>query len=114
MYGGFWRCIACGFHTEADVPPQPRIARSEQARAYYSLFDYAGPEKHWRGLRLRGRLLPSKTINEKQVRFDLGCPFGGCSRRQSAVKGQQSGTWKAYQCGKGHRIYLDLENLSWQ
>ncbi len=114
QYGGYWYCLACGRHSYAKVPPEPCIQRPEAAKAYYSLFDYAGPAKHLQAYRLRGRLLPTKTINEKQVRFDLGCPFLGCSRRQSAMKSQQYGAKKAYQCTKGHRIYLDLEALTWQ
>ncbi len=113
-YGDYWQCFRCGHHSYQDVPQQPQIARSEAARAYYSLFDYAGPAKHLQAYRLRGRLLPAKTINEKQVRFDLACPFGGCSKRQSAVPSQQYGAKKGYQCTKGHRIYLDLEALTWQ
>ncbi len=109
IYGGFWRCAQCGFHSDADVPSVPHIVRSEDMKAYHTFFEYAGPQKAFQGYRLRGRLLP-RTRNHTSESFDLLCPYAGCQRHQK--RGGKNA--RAYWCKTGHSIRLDLENLSWQ
>ncbi len=112
IYGRFWDCLQCGYISHADIPPRVSIRRAEEMKAYYSFFDYAGSTKAFIGYRLRGRLLPPDQ-NEMSARFNLGCPYVNCSRRQLAEKAEQYGSKKVYQCSNRHRIYLRLDELTW-
>lgn len=113
-FGGFWDCLSCGYNGHADVPPAPQIRRAEAMAAYQSVFDYVGLVAAFQGYRLRGRLLIAKR-SETVPRFDLGCPYRGCSRRQLAApkKDRRGGLW-IYRCRNKHEIQIDLEELTWR
>lgn len=108
-HGGFWYCIACGYHSYAKVPAEAPIARSEVAKAYYSVFAYAGREKAFFGLKIRGRLL-----FHKHYQFDLTCPYAGCRHRQLMSSTGHSAGWRVYDCKNRHRIYLNIKKLTWE
>ena len=109
VYGGYFSCISCGDHTEADVPVEARIARAEAMKAYHTFFEYAGPQKGFQGLRLRGRLLP-RVRNYKTETFDLLCPYPGCQRHQK----RHGSNARIYRCKNAHPVYLDLTEQTWR
>jgi hypothetical protein len=109
--GGFWDCLTCGFHLYANVPPAPRIRRPETMKAHYSVFDYAGDEAAFQGLRIRGRLLEAKG-QQTTPYFDLLCPYAACSHRQLKTRGLHK-RLTPYQCKNKHVIYLNLDELAW-
>ena len=112
QHGDYWQCLRCGHHGYANVPSVARIARAEAAKGYNSVFDYCGPEKTFKGLRIRGRLL-SMRESQTFARFDLTCPYRGCTKRQLvASKERHAGVW-AYECKNRHRIRLNVDELTW-
>lgn len=109
MYGGFWDCTSCGFHSEADVPTEPRVRIARAVREYRATFVYAGPEDAFQGHQIRGRLLPRESSITTE-RFDIVCPYQNCTRRQRKM-GSHAGT---YTCKNRHIIYLNLVDLTWR
>lgn len=108
IYGAYWRCAQCGFHTETDVPQPARIRRSEAMKAYHTFFEYVGPQKSFQGYRLRGRLLPrGRNINTES--FDLLCPYPACHRHQK----RYGANARIYRCKNAHSVNLDLTEQTW-
>ena len=113
MFGGYWDCMQCGYNSDEDVPSVARVARAEAAKGYNSVFDYCGPEKTFKGLRIRGRLL-SMRESQTFARFDLGCPYRGCTKRQLVASKERHGSVWAYECKNRHRIRLNVDELTWR
>ena len=112
-YGGYWNCIQCGFHSDADVPLVARIARPEAMAAHSSVFTYSGPDAAFKDRLIMGRLLPAKKT-ETVGRYDLACPYEDCARRQLSLKDTGgANSPKSYQCKNDHRIKLDLKAFTW-
>ncbi len=117
--GAYWFCIQCGHHSYANVPPEPRMARSEAMKAYYDFFDYTGTEKAFLGYRLRGRLLPP-VGKQSYTRFEIGCPYVNCRHPMTervykdGLRTRRRDGSRFYTCRNGHNIYVKVKGQTWR